>query len=183
MRTAVSGDAYRVIATHILPGLVGVSTWTIALYDRSPGFRNYVQQHPPEATGSIILAGIFWGFICEDVGSRLENLWYALLPDGDKQTSNEAWSSYLRTAYKTEPIGHKYLRSLVTRLKFELNAAVGLATAAVGILFTHVSFIHPDWIACAMALTATSLAFEAKATVRLLNNVRTELQKQIRLIG
>jgi hypothetical protein len=47
------------------------------------------------------------------------------------------WFDYLRLAFEREPVGHRYLRTLVLRLKFEL----GMAVASVP--FTLASFFIP----------------------------------------
>jgi hypothetical protein len=54
----------------------------------------------------------------------------------DRRTGSnhtKEWYAYLRTAFVCEPIGRRYIRTLVTRLKFELGTSIAALIAAVGI--------------------------------------------------
>jgi hypothetical protein len=165
-------DPYRAIVTQVLPGLIGSSTWIIALYDRSPGARKFLDQNTPIATGALVLAAIFWGFVCEDLGSRIE-VWI------------ERWQTrrYIRRAYVIEPPGIRYLRTLVTRMKFELNAAIALFSAAVGIKFAYVSFVNPLWLEASMTIVGIFLLLEGRESVTLLRDLRERMQEPITVIG
>jgi hypothetical protein len=44
----------------------------------------------------------------------------------------EEWYDYLRLAFAKEPIGHRYLRSLVLRMKFELAMTIASIPFALG---------------------------------------------------
>jgi len=182
MKELLGHDPYRSIVSQVLPGLVAASTWIIALHDHSPGVRNFLDQSTPVATGSLALAAIFWGLVCEDFGSRIEVLIFWLQTKNDP-TAKQIWFEYLRMAYSLEPIGIRYIRSLVTRLKFELNGTVALIIAGIGLFFTHVSFVPPAWLAVAMWSAASYIAFEAWSTVKLLRDVRQQMTRPITLVG
>jgi hypothetical protein len=49
-----------------------------------------------------------------------------------KQIAN--WYAYLRTAFGADPIGRRYIRALVLRLKFELGIAFAMLSSGIGIL-------------------------------------------------
>jgi hypothetical protein len=180
MKEFVTPDVYRTIATQILPGLVASSTWIIGLHDHSEGARKFFTARPTEATACVFLAAVFWGFVCEDLGSRLEVFFYWKQKARD---DDENWYAYLRTAYLAEPIGVRYIRTLLTRLKFELNSAAALVTAAVGSLCTNVSFMSVWIVFSGMILAAAYLLLEGWAGVKVLREIRAELRKPLTIVG
>lgn len=82
----------------------------------------------------LVLAMTLVGLVLEDMGARVETRWDARK---DKQNGSHVdnWYAYLRTAFKADPIGRRYVRTLVLRLKFELGIAFAVLSAGVGILW------------------------------------------------
>ena len=171
-------QAYRAIVTQVLPGLIGSAPWIIALYDRSLGARKFLNQSTPVATAALFLAAVFWGFVCEDLGARAE-VWIENWQTRAEKASRENWFIYLRRAYTVEPPGVRYMRTLVTRMKFELNSSLALFTGAVGLNFAHISFINPLWLELFIAAAAVYLFCEGWSSVALLRELRDEMQKPI----
>jgi hypothetical protein len=119
--SAFASDVFRPLATLLLPGAIGLAAWVIALLWKFPALRNLVAGNHTETGFVLFLAMVFAGMVFENFGSRWEVLldrWADLRTDGQR-TSN--WNSYLQIAFKLEPIGRRYARSLVLRLKFELG--------------------------------------------------------------
>jgi hypothetical protein len=183
---AFTAEVYRTLATQIIPGLVAISTWLIVLCRWSIDFRGFIEHHSSEASVCIALAAIFFGQVCEDVGSDLEvRHCERCYPDeNEREKREQEWWAYLRTAFQAEPVGQRYLRTLVLRLKFECNAPSGLVLGAFGLFFiADVSRYLTIGIAVIMLLFAYYLGWiEAPKTVRVLADVRRELLKHIRIV-
>ena len=181
---AFGNEVFRPLVTLLLPGAVAISTWLAILIDRYPGLRKFGSEYSTEASLLLLCAALFAGMVIEDFGSRLESRFDVLLNKQTKGALAQAWSGYLRVAFKTEPVAEKYLTTLVLRLKFELSGVFGLLIAAVGFLFLPPGTAGHRGLA---ALVATGLAFylamEAKATHRVLHQVRMEILGVITVIG
>ncbi len=121
--SAFTSEVFRPLVTLIIPGAIGISTWFIALLWHFPSLRALVYQNHAESGFVLLLAMTFAGMFFEDMGAHVETHL-----DAWRNTQNgkhlENWYAYLRTAFKADPIGRRYLRTLVLRLKFELGIAV-----------------------------------------------------------
>ena len=73
-----------------------------------------------ETTLLLVLASIGAGLIVEDVGSRIESLYFdkRLARTAEFSTHSTEWFQYLRLAFRVEPIGQRYLRAILLRFKF-----------------------------------------------------------------
>lgn len=181
--SAFGNEVFRPLVTLLLPGAVALSTWMAIILNRYPGLRKFGADYSTEASLLLLCAALFAGMVIEDFGSRLESRFDAVLNKETKGALAQVWSGYLRVAFKTEPVAEKYLTTLVLRLKFELSAVFGVLIAAVGFLFVPPAMGHRGWAALAAAALALYLAVEAKATHRLLHQVRTEILGAITVIG
>lgn len=79
----------------------------------------------------------FAGLSVEDIGSHLEKVGHRK----DAKTSGshtDQWNRYLRVAFVADPIGRRYARTFVLRLKFELGVVFGMASAALGLVWLAV---------------------------------------------
>lgn len=183
MKELFAQEAYRSVVTQVLPGIVGSGPWIIALYDKSPGTRAFLSQSTPVATASLFLAAVFWGFVCEDFGSRLEVWIDRWQTRADTLHAQRVWYNYLRRVYTIEPPGIRYMRTLVTRMKFELNSGIALFVASIGLNFASISFIRPLSLEVAMWVVAAYLLIEGYSSVKLLRDLRSGMQQRIDFIA
>jgi hypothetical protein len=183
MKELFGQEAYRAVVTQVLPGLIASAPWIIALYDWSPGARAFLSQSTPVATAALFLAAVFWGFVCEDFGARAEVWIERWQTRKNRAGARDNWFNYLRRVYMVEPPGIRYMRTLVTRMKFELNSCLALLTASIGLDFTYISFINPLWLQIAMWIIAAYLLYEGYATVALLRELRAKMQQPIEFVG
>jgi hypothetical protein len=126
------------------------------------------------------------GLVCEDIGSRLELTHYkrCYKDPAEKKKRDLEWEEYLRTAFKTEPTGQRYLRTVLLRLKFESNSTAGLLIGAAGLLFiTGVSRYLTMGVSAGMVAFAVYLGWcEVAKTVPLLADIRRNLLREIRVV-
>lgn len=132
--SAFTNDVFRPLATLLIPGAIGVCTWFIALIWQFPAMNDLVKRNHGESGFVLLLATIFAGMVLEDFGARWEvqlDRW------ADARTDNEHsknWWKYLQTAFKSDPIGRRYARTLVLRLKFELGTGFAMVSAGLGLI-------------------------------------------------
>lgn len=183
--SAFTNDVFRPLATLLIPGAIGVSTWFIALIWRFPTLNDLVRRNHGDSGFVLLLAAVFAGMVFEDFGARLEvrlDRW----ADGrtnDEHTRN--WRRYLQTAFKSDPVGRRYARTLVLRLKFELGTAFAMISAVLGLIWLAVlglSLSAVVWIGLlCLSFTAWGLA-EAKETHKVLSKTRAALLEGVQVV-
>lgn len=182
--SAFTNDVFRPLATLLIPGAIGVSTWFIALAWHFPALNDLARRNHADSAFVLLLATIFAGMVFEDFGARWEvqlDRW------ADGRTNNahtENWWTYLRTAFKSDPIGRRYARTLVLRLKFELGVAFSMISAGLGLIWLAVLGLGSSVVALlgllCILFTAWGLV-EAKETHKVLSKTRAALLEGIRI--
>lgn len=151
-----------------------------------PALKSTASAHHTEAAAVTFLTMVFAGMVYEDFGARWEvqlDRW-ADLRTNNQHTEN--WWRYLQTAFKEDPIGRRYARALVLRLKFELGVAFSMVSAGLGILWLAVL-----GLSCSKALISELVCMifiawgmlEAKETHKVLSKVRAALLGTIRVVN
>src|SRR4051794_24499276 len=120
---AFGSEVFRPLITLMLPGLIALSSWCVALFQWFQPFSDLAARNHAEAGIIIALAGLFAGLVIEDIATRVETTVF----DGIREHITRGkhfreWFQYLRIAFKTEPAGRRHLRNIVMRLKFELGS-------------------------------------------------------------
>lgn len=184
---AFNADFFRALATLIIPGSIALSSWSVELVLRFERLKELVSNNHIETAFVLFVLVVFIGLVIEDIGSRIE-----AFMDGraDKATNGQQtkdWYSYLKTAFVCEAIGRRYIRTLVTRLKFELGTSVGLLVADIGLLILYLDgFLSLPglsvFVTLSLALAAYLGLVEAPASHRLLGKARTEMLDEIRIV-
>ena len=183
--SAFTSEVFRPLATLLIPGAIGTSTWFIAMLWHFLALRQLASDNHAETAFVILLAMTFSGLVLEDVGAHLE-VW--LDNRADAKTSGlhtREWHQYLRIAFVADPIGRRYARTLVLRLKFELGVAFGMISAGLGLVW--LAFLG---LGCLVVLGSGFVClgfmfwglFEAAATHKILGETRAELLQEIRII-
>jgi hypothetical protein len=184
---AFNTDFFRALTTLIIPGAIAVSTWTVQLVLTFKPLRNLVEQNHVETSFVVLVAVVFIGLVIEDVGARIEDFLDRRADARTKGRHKQEWYEYLKTAFVCEPIGRRYIRTLVTRLKFELGTAVGIVIADCGLLALWASGFSSCRLTVILLvlslLVAAYLAFlEAPASHGLLATARTKMLEEIRIV-
>ena len=106
---------------------------------------------------------LFVGLLLEDFGSYIEvRLFDAALNQFTSEEHSRNWYQYLRTVFKDEPVGVRYMRTVLLRMKFELGAAAGLAVAAAGCFTIDVPLSLSSMGALSVLTAGALLLREAK---------------------
>jgi len=183
--SAFTSEVFRPIATLIIPGAIGISTWFVALLWHFAALKRLVSENHTDTAFVTLLAMIFAGLVFEDVGAR----WEVWLDDrADAKTEklhSRQWFDYLRSAFVSDPIGRRYLRSLVLRLKFELGVAFAMTSTACGLVWLAFLGLNCRVVLVSELVCALFIAWglnEANQTHRVLGRTRAELLKDIRVV-
>jgi hypothetical protein len=183
--SAFTTDVFRPLATIFIPGAIGASTWFVALLWQFPALKGLLARNRTESGFALVFGTIFVGMVLEDFGSRWESLLDRWADRRTKNLHTKNWLTYLQTAFKEDPIGRRYARTLVLRLKFELGVAFATVSAGLGILWLSAlglrsSIVITSEFVC-IAFTVWGL-IEAKETHKVLSKTRALLLGEIRII-
>ena len=119
------------------------------------------------------------GLIVEELGARIESHFDQVVKHrAGYERHLEEWFDYLRLAFEREPIGHRYLRTLVLRLKFELGMAVASVPFAFGALGITVPWTVRFFTSVCGLVLGTYLCIEAKCSNEKLSELRREMLKK-----
>jgi hypothetical protein len=117
----------RILSTLIAPGAVALVPWLLVAGKAYPEFSLWLFAGDALSIATLVLWIFCTGMVLENFGSRLE-----LSLDQEHNIDENAWATYLQQK-KDELVGHGYISSLVTRLKFELGMVFALPIAAVAL--------------------------------------------------
>ena len=185
--SAFTTEVFRPIATLLIPGAIGISTWFIRLMWQFSDVRAMVGESHTETILLLLRAMIFSGLVLEDFGTRWETFMDECADGCTDNMNRIQWNQYLRTAFVADPIGRRYIRTLVLRLKFELGIAFAMASAAIGLVWLSRlglsrTVVTRSYILCLCFITWG--LYEAVATHAVLANSRANLLLgEIRVIG
>lgn len=182
--SAFTSDVFRPLVTLLIPGSIAISTWFVGLLWRFHDLRTHVYNNHAEVGLLLVLAMTFAGFVLEDIGARIET-WLDSRKDTKDGKHLDNWYAYLRTAFLADPIGRRYVRNLVLRLKFEFGVAFAMVSAGAGLLWLwHLG------LTCELVLVGELICigfvawglFEGCSTHNTLATNRANLLKEIRVI-
>lgn len=178
LTAAFQSEVFRPIVTLVVPGFFAISTLVVAVWQRFPIIPKLAEQHSGVATTTALLIVLTCGLVTEDLGARLEAAFDSrLLKQAGYEKHHEEWYEYLRIAFDREPVGHRYLRTLVLRLKFELGMMIASAPFAVGALYLQAPWRWRIGIFCFALVVLGYFWAEAKSSNKELSKLRRELLK------
>src|SRR6478609_6920774 len=127
----------RVLIQLVTPGLLTSFPFILLFFNARPDVAEFfLQDSKGLLVTAIMLVALVMGIILENIGSRIEVNIYDNLLSRKRKEYFETWEKFLMIQYHgQEPIGHRYLRNILFRMKFELSAGAGLIimTAGLGI--------------------------------------------------
>jgi hypothetical protein len=181
--SAFTSEVFRPLVTLLIPGAIAISTWCAALIWHFPALRTLVHNNHTETGFILFLAMTFAGLVVEDLGAHVETEFDWKRDKDGKHLNN--WYAYLRTAFNADPIGRRYVRTLVLRLKFELGVAFGSLSAGIGTLWLWRIGLSGWSVAVSESLCITFAAYgfyEGWSTHNTLAINRANLLQEIRIV-
>jgi len=172
--SSFGSEVFRPLVTFFVPGAVSVSSWVLAVLWGCDAIRKLADANRPETLGVLTLLVLFFGLICDDLGSHLESGWFDKRTTGGISAAQheDNWYRYLRQAFPVEPVGHRYMRTLVLHLKSELAGGVAFILALPGIWWLPITFGWRIATSIAIVVAALYLLFEARSTHEALRALR-----------
>jgi hypothetical protein len=179
LTAAFQSEVFHPIATLVVPGFFGLSASAVAVWQRFPIIPKWAEQHSGVATTTAILMVLTSGLVTEDLGARLEDFFdKQLTKRAGYEKHHEEWFDYLRIAFDREPVGHRYLKKLVLRLKFELGMTIASILFAVGIVCIQAPYGLRREIFWSAIFASAYFCMEAKSSNKALSKLRRELLKK-----
>jgi len=184
---------FRLIVSILVPGGYVAYLYYKLLLQEVPGIVEITGTNSTTKFGLVFFAALVIGLILEDLGSRVENvLDYAVKHSGENEKKKKEgkdfaslWNKYLQLAFTAEPVGQRYLRTILTRMKFELG--MGLAFfVSIPATGTVLLAKAPDYWACSLTFVQLCLCiyllWEAYRSHKVLAEVRERLVEGIRAV-
>jgi hypothetical protein len=184
---AFNADFFRALTTLIIPGSIAVSSWIIELVLKFKVLKDLIVGNHVETAFILFIVVIFVGLVIEDMGSRIECYFDRRCDKASGGKHSRDWYAYLKTAFVCEPIGRRYIRTLVMRLKFELGTALGILIADVGLVVLWADGFSTSGLSAALLIVSLAVAaylgaLEAPASHALLATARTQMLDDIRFV-
>lgn len=180
LSSTFKGEIFRPIATIAVPGTFATTPFLFLLGSYFPGFINFWDKHDSATTFLIIMVVVAVGLLLEDFGARIEH--HVLDPSCKKHNSqhDEEWYKYLQLSFEKEPIGHRYLRTITLRLKFELAFGLSLIPFLIGLVWlNNRTLLLESTTVCLFGLFVSALIlylmYEAHSSSKLLSKIRTKI--------
>ena len=172
-------EVFRPVAVLIVPGAIASFPYFMLATKYFPDLATYRDTHeiPYYAISFLLVLGV--GLILEDLGSLIEaEVWDEKLERDHK--IKDTWQKYLMLTLEKEPIGQRYLRAMVLRLKFELGCSVAFVPFLFGMAWLNVAFPLISWcaysaLAIGVTLMGAYLLWESYRGARVLATLRKDL--------
>jgi hypothetical protein len=183
--SAFTNEVFKPLVTLLIPGAIALSPYYVALLWKYPNLRDLVGKNHTETSWILVLVMLSLGLLIEDLGSQIETRFDDQADKSSRGSHMRNWYAYLRTAFIADPVGRRYIRTLVTHLKFELGLGCSMIFAAIGIVwlgFLGLSVAASAVLFVGAVLTCWWAFWEAKQTHKLLASNRSNLLDLIRIV-
>lgn len=174
----------RVLIQLVMPGLIAIFPYLLVFTDvEFNALAMQVQSINTLSTLIVILISLIAGIMIENIGSRIEVYYYDWRQKKRHKDYGLIWTQYLQLSYENEPIGQRYLRNILFRMKFELSMAVALLLMVGGFCIydsVYDILLHPTVVICAiyilpLCIAAYLIFMEGWSSSKILHNVRVLL--------
>jgi hypothetical protein len=136
--TSLSLSFDRVLIQLIIPGLIAIFPWFIYFLGFHFYARKYFHDNSTITLTAVTLLALIAGIFLENIGSRIEVFWLDKLNARKFENYDNTWHKYLQISYaENEPIGQRYIRNILLRMKFELSTAVAIIPMSIGLIFVN----------------------------------------------
>jgi hypothetical protein len=201
-------DVTRVLSIYLIPGFVATWPFMQTLQEKFPFIGYYLRNNSEVLILTYILVSYTVGLILEDLASNIEyyyadkmairdlakkELESLKITDKDQKLAKrkeliekhekifyETWDKFMKIIYTdaTTPNGHRVLRNIVLRLKFELSMGLAIILFLIGLTFlnNYINFvIHWYYVLGCIVLSAFLLLYESQNSSKVLHDLRTQL--------
>ena len=175
-------EVFRPSVTLIGPGALASSPYIILAYTHFESFKTaiHTESFLFFSFGLILFATL--GLIIDSIGADIEiHNDKKIESEKDHYGLEDRWNEYLRIVFEKEPVGHRFLRTVVLKLKVELNFVPALLVTIPGIVLAaicnFVSILTVSILIVVIIIMSFWLFTRSKETSRALDDIRKEILK------
>jgi hypothetical protein len=118
--SAFKSELFRPLATLVVPGGVALGPYVLIAGYYFPGIVSFWKDHPSAFVAILVICIVAVGLIVEDLGAFIERDFWDSKLARENENHADHWEQYLKLRLKDEVVGQRYLRTILTRMKFEL---------------------------------------------------------------
>ena len=142
-------DFDRVLIQLIIPGLTAIFPWVILFLNFHIYEKTFLIQNLSLLITLVTITSLITGLALENLGSHFEVRYY------DKKNKKAdlnymiTWNKFLCLNYSGhQPVGHRYLRNILLRMKFELSFAFAIIIMAIGLAILDYNYVifNSNWL-------------------------------------
>jgi hypothetical protein len=134
----------KILIQLVIPGFVAICPWFFLALQFHQQTKAFLASNNSASITLIACLSLIAGLIIENFGSFIEVHVYDNLnqnkDDADFKDYDAIWRKYLQLSYEFEPIGQRYIRNILMRMKFELSMGVSMIIFNIG-LFCLSSYV------------------------------------------
>ena len=118
--SAFKSELFRPLATLVVPGGVALGPYVLIAGYYFPGIVSFWKDHPSAFVAILVICIVAVGLIVEDLGAFIERDFWDSKLARENENHADHWEQYLKLTLQDEVVGQRYLRTILTRMKFEL---------------------------------------------------------------
>jgi hypothetical protein len=174
--SAFKSELFRPLATILVPGTIAFSPFLVVAVHYNPELPAFWNRHGAAFAALFVMAVTSVGFVLENVGTRIEKGWDAHLSSIEPRHMRD-WLRYLQLDLRDEVVGQRYLRGVVTRMKFELACAPALLIGSLGLVWANALLNRWRWggvllLVSFAVLTSAFLLYESHSSAKVAASTR-----------
>jgi hypothetical protein len=139
---AVGNEVFKPLVSIVIPGAVAIAPYVLLAEHYISGTSVFWKAHDAAFVSIVVALAIAIGLMLEDLGGLIEFEIIDRLLDKKTKKHKANWKKYLQLKTKDEYVGQRYIRTVVTRLKFELSMAPALILLGIGIQWARADLRH-----------------------------------------
>jgi hypothetical protein len=183
--SSLKSEIFRPFSILIIPGAVDIFPYIFVLWNTYPNAAIFVEKYPSHTIVLFLIAVVAIGLVLEDFGSFFESLVYDKILNKQDPDHLKNWHKYLGLAFEIEPVGHRYIRTIVLRLKFELSFAFACILFWLGLLWLKILdiLIIPMgflYLSIILFLIVAYLFWEGYSSAKVLSETRRDIIERMR---
>jgi hypothetical protein len=183
LSSTFNAEVFRPIATIAVPGSFAILPYVLIATHKYEGLILFWDKHEATFIVIITLIVIAVGLVLENLGSEIEARIWDPLCKKSNSCHDTNWYKYLRKAFAVEPIGQRYLRTIILRMKFELGFSVSLIPFWIGMIWLNCIKLNLSkntmiWASVGVAILFIYMLFASYCSSKLLGKLRAELIKE-----
>lgn len=169
-------EVFRPVAVLVVPGAIASFPFFMLATKYFPDLATYRDAFVVPYYSISFLLVLAVGLLLEDIGSLIESeVWDSWLEE--RYDLDAVWEKYMAATFAIEPVGQRYIRTVVLRLKFELGCSIAFVPFLLGLAWLTAAFCLISWrsyvfAAIASVCVATYLLWESYRGAKVLARTR-----------